>query len=139
MLNRSKLGRHGDKALARKFETADGGYSDTVDNKEEWKSDDWDKDIAVARTAWAFAQEAMAGKRYDILVLDEFTYPLEYGMIDLDPVLASLANRPAALHVVIIGRGASPALVEAADLVTEMRAVKHPLKAGIKAQKGVEF
>jgi cob(I)alamin adenosyltransferase len=104
-----------------------------------WKSDDLKKDTTAARTAWAFAQEAMASRRYDLLVLDEFTYLLTYGMIDIEPVLACLVNRPAVLHVVITGRGAPPALLDAADLVTEMHMVKHPFKVGINAQKGVEF
>lgn len=104
-----------------------------------WKSDDFEKDKAAARAGWQFAQEALASQRYDMVVLDEFTYLLTYGMIDIEPVLAALANRPAALHVVITGRRAPPALLDAADLATEMRVVKHPLKAGVKAQKGVEF
>jgi cob(I)alamin adenosyltransferase len=104
-----------------------------------WKSEDLEKDVAAARTAWVFAQEAMVGKRYDLMVLDEFTYLLSYGMLDVEPVLAFLANRPDGMHVVITGRGAPQALLDAADLVTEMRVVKHPYESGIKAQKGVEF
>jgi cob(I)alamin adenosyltransferase len=73
------------------------------------------------------------------MVLDEFTYLLSYGMLDVEPLLAFLANRPDGMHVVITGRGAPQALLDAADLVTEMRVVKHPYESGIKAQKGVEF
>jgi cob(I)alamin adenosyltransferase len=104
-----------------------------------WKSENLEKDIAAARTAWVFAQEAMVAKRHDLVVLDEFTYLLTYGMLDVEPVLAFLANRADGMHVVITGRGAPQALLDAADLVTEMRVVKHPYKSGIKAQKGVEF
>ena len=104
-----------------------------------WKSEDIEKDRQAAREAWTFALEVMASGRYHTVVLDEFTYLLQYGMVDLQPVLTALANRPAGLHVVITGRGAPKGLVAAADLVTEMRAVKHPLKAGVKAQKGIEF
>lgn len=104
-----------------------------------WKSDDLEKDKAAARAGWQFAQEALASRRYDMVVLDEFTYLLTYGMIDIEPVLATLANRPPALHVVITGRGAPAALLDAADLVTEMQAIKHPYKTGLKAQKGIEF
>ena len=104
-----------------------------------WKSDDMEKDRAAARDAWGFAQAAMVDGRYQLVVLDEFTYLLMYQMIDLKPVIKTLAARPRDLHVVITGRGAPPTLIEAADLVTEMRPVKHPLQQGIKAQKGVEF
>jgi cob(I)alamin adenosyltransferase len=71
--------------------------------------------------------------------LDEFTYLLMFKMVDLEPVMETLAARPKDLHVVVTGRGAPPALIEAADLVTEMRPVKHPLKEGIKARMGIEF
>ncbi len=104
-----------------------------------WRSEDLEKDSEAAREAWEFAKEAMDSKRYQLVVLDEFTYPLIYGMIDLPPVLETLANRPTNLHVVITGRDAPKDLLAAADLVTEMRAVKHPMEAGIKAQKGIEF
>ncbi|MBZ4658092.1 MAG: cob(I)yrinic acid a,c-diamide adenosyltransferase [Desulfacinum sp.] len=104
-----------------------------------WKSENLEKDIAAARAAWAFARKAVNSHRYDVVVLDEFTYLLTYRMLDLEPVLAFLANRVNGVHVVITGRGAPQALLDAADLVTEMRAVRHPYQCGIKAQKGVEF
>jgi cob(I)alamin adenosyltransferase len=104
-----------------------------------WKSEDQQKDIAAARIAWDFAREAMVSRRYGLVVLDEFTYLLTYRMLEVEPVLAFLADRPEGMHVAITGRGAPQALLDAADLVTEMRVVKHPFKAGIKAQKGVEF
>ncbi|BBO82582.1 cob(I)yrinic acid a,c-diamide adenosyltransferase [Desulfosarcina ovata subsp. sediminis] len=104
-----------------------------------WKSDDLEKDRVAARDAWKFAQAAMAGGQYQLVVLDEFTYLLMYGMIDLPSVLETLTKRPEGLHVVVTGRAAPPELIEIADLVTEMQPVKHPLQAGIKAQKGIEF
>ena len=104
-----------------------------------WKSDDIEKDKEAAREAWALAREAMASGRYHLVVLDEFTYLLKYGMLETAPVIETLANRPDDLHVAITGRAAPPELLEAADLVTEMRAVKHPYDAGIQAQKGIEF
>jgi cob(I)alamin adenosyltransferase len=104
-----------------------------------WKSEDLAKDTAAARQAWRFALDAMASQRYHLVVLDEFTYLLKYKMVDLPPVLAALAARPANLHVAVTGRDAPPELLDAADLVTEMRAIKHPLQNGIKAQKGIEF
>ncbi len=104
-----------------------------------WKSEDIEKDREAARHAWRLAQEAIVSNRYHLVVLDEFTYLLMYRMIDLQPVLATLANKPEHLHVAITGRGAPEELSAAADLVTEMRPIKHPFKAGIKAQKGIEF
>jgi len=104
-----------------------------------WKSDDLEKDKSAARTAWQFAQKAMESRKYHIVVLDEFTYLFLYKMIDLKSCLKILANKPENLHVVITGRDAPNELIEVADLVTEMHAVKHPLKKGVKAQKGVEF
>ena len=104
-----------------------------------WKSNDKESDQEMARQAWNFAQEAMASGRYHIVVLDEFTYPLKYKMIDLQPCLRALENKPEHLHVVITGRYAHAELIAAADLVTEMRTLKHPFQSGIRAQRGVEF
>lgn len=104
-----------------------------------WKSEDLEKDKKAARQAWEFAQVAMTSGHYQLVVLDEFTYLLMYKMIDLDEVLKILADKPQQLHVAITGRGAPEKLLAAADLVTEMRVIKHPYKAGIKAQKGIEF
>jgi cob(I)alamin adenosyltransferase len=104
-----------------------------------WKSKDLEKDKAEARRAWQFAQEAIASNRYHLVVLDEFTYLLKYGFIDLQSALVTLANKPADLHVAVTGRDAPKKLLDAADLITEMGAVKHPYKTGIKGQKGIEF
>lgn len=104
-----------------------------------WESDDLEKDKIAARKAWDFAQKSLASGNYDLLVLDEFTYLLAYKIIDLQPVLETLANRPKDLHVVITGRKAPRELIAQADLVTEMKVIKHPFKEGIKAQKGIEF
>lgn len=73
------------------------------------------------------------------MVLDEFTYLLHYGMLTVEPCLVFLARRNPAQHVVITGRYAPESLIAAADLVTEMRVIKHPLKSGVKAQKAIEF
>jgi cob(I)alamin adenosyltransferase len=104
-----------------------------------WKSEDLEKDAQAARQAWDFAKEAMDSGTYRLIVLDEFTYPLTYKMIDIQPVLEALANRPPDLHVAITGRDAAGELLAKADLVTEMREIKHPWQQGIKAQKGIEF
>ena len=104
-----------------------------------WKSENLEEDKAAARRAWDLAKKAMASQKYRLVVLDEFTYLLSYGMIPSDEAIEALKRKPADVHVLITGRGASRELIELADLVTEMQAVKHPLKSGIKAQKGIEF
>jgi len=104
-----------------------------------WKSKDPASDRQAAREGWELARSRIAAGKHHLIILDEFTYALKYGMVDEEEVLAVLRHKPEALHVLITGRDAPPALIELADLVTEMRAVKHPLKAGIKAQKGIEF
>jgi cob(I)alamin adenosyltransferase len=105
-----------------------------------WLSKDMDETIAKARHGWQIAQEKIASGAYDLIVLDEFTYPLHYGWLDTDQVISWLqAHRPADLHLVITGRYAPPALLEYADLATEMNVIKHPYDQGIPAQPGIEF
>jgi len=81
----------------------------------------------------------IAAEEHDLYLLDEFTYPINWGWIDVDEVVETLANRPGHQHVVITGRRADPKLVEVADLVTEMTKVKHPMDVGQKGQKGIEW
>lgn len=105
-----------------------------------WLSKDMDETTARALHGWEIAQEKIASNQYDLIVLDEFTYTLHYGWLDADAVLDWLRlNRPPSLHLVITGRSAPEALIAQADLVTEMRLIKHPYDQGIKAQAGVEF
>ncbi len=105
-----------------------------------WMSKDMDETAAKARHGWRLAQEKIAGGEYDVVLLDEFTYPLVYGWIDVEEVVGWLRDhKPAMTHVIITGRDAPPELVEFADLVTEMRKVKHPFDQGIRAQPGIEF
>lgn len=106
-----------------------------------WKSKDLDQSAALAAHGWKLARERIASGAYDLLVLDEFTYPLHFGWLDTAAVVEWLAeHKPAMLHLVITGRYAPPHLVDAADLVTDMRLVKHPFEdQGIRAQPGVEF
>jgi cob(I)alamin adenosyltransferase len=94
---------------------------------------------AAAADGWAEISRRLAEERHDFYVLDEFTYPLKWGWVDTDEVVATLAARPGTQHVVITGRDAPPRLVEAADLVTEMTKVKHPMDAGRKGQRGIEW
>jgi cob(I)alamin adenosyltransferase len=104
-----------------------------------WLSKDLEQDRALARQCWDLCKQKIASNDYDIVVLDEITYPISYGWLDVDEVIETLRARPADLHVVLTGRDADEKLVEFADLVTEMREVKHPFNAGIKAQPGVDF
>ncbi len=97
------------------------------------------EDIRLAQEAWKAAVEAMHSGQYDMLILDEINYAIYYGMIPLDQVLAGLRERPEQLHVICTGRNARPELIEAADLVSEIKEIKHPYHKGILAQRGVEY
>jgi cob(I)alamin adenosyltransferase len=92
-----------------------------------------------AQRGWERCREAIYSGQYHMVVLDELTYPLNYGWLPLAGVIEALRGRPPGVHVVITGRQAPPELVGLADLVTEMQEVKHPLKKGLKAQPGIEF
>jgi cob(I)alamin adenosyltransferase len=94
---------------------------------------------AEAAEGWAQIKRDLAAQRYGFYVLDEFTYPIHWGWIDVHDVVKTLQGRPGSQHVVITGRYAAPELVEAADLVTEMTKVKHPMEAGRKGQAGIEW
>jgi cob(I)alamin adenosyltransferase len=104
-----------------------------------FKSKDRDADIQAAKEAWALAEQIIGEGRHALIVLDELTYLVNLKMIEEEKILDALIRKPPDVHIVITGRNASRALVEKADLVTEMKEIKHPLKAGIKAQKGIEF
>ena len=88
---------------------------------------------------WAEIKRRIAAERHDLYLLDEFTYPIKWGWVDVDDVAETLAARPGRQHVVITGRDADPRLLEVADLVTEMGKVKHPMDAGQKGQRGIEW
>jgi cob(I)alamin adenosyltransferase len=104
-----------------------------------WESDDLSRDRRAAAAAWETSVSLIAGGRHPFVILDELTYVLNYGFVSVEEVLAQLAARPPHVHVVITGRNAPEALVEAADLVTEMRAVKHPFERGVRAQLGLDY
>jgi cob(I)alamin adenosyltransferase len=93
----------------------------------------------AAREGWAQVRRDLAAQTYRLYVLDEFAYPMHWGWVDTDEVLAVLRDRPGAQHVVITGRNAPPALIDAADLVTDMSKVKHPMDVGQKGQRGIEW
>ncbi|MCW2806400.1 MAG: cobO [Marmoricola sp.] len=92
-----------------------------------------------AAEGWAEIKRRLAGETHDMLVLDEFTYPMEWGWVDVDDVVETLANRPGRQYVVVTGRRAHPRLIEVADLVTEMTKVKHQMDRGQKGQRGIEW
>ena len=104
-----------------------------------WETQDRARDVAAAEAAWGVVKEMMADPAIRLLVLDELNVALRYDYLDLAEVVAVLRARRADLHVVVTGRNAKPELIEAADLVTEMGAVKHHFAAGVKAQEGIEF
>jgi iron complex outermembrane receptor protein len=104
-----------------------------------WETQDRRRDIALARGAWEQAISLLEDPQYQLVVLDELNIVLKYAYVPLDEVLDTLRRKREDLHVIVTGRPAKDELVDLADLVTEMRLVKHPYKSGIKAQKGIEF
>jgi cob(I)alamin adenosyltransferase len=98
-----------------------------------------DDHAAAAADGWAEVARRLSLQRHDFYLLDEFTYPLKWGWVDVDDVVATLTGRPGTQHVVITGRDAPRQLLDAADLVTEMTKVKHPMDYGRKGQKGIEW
>lgn len=104
-----------------------------------WETQDRNRDIAACVRAWDVVRTALSRDDVGLVVLDELNIALRYDYLPLETVLEDLGARPAMQHVVITGRNAPAALVEAADLVTEMTLVKHHFKAGVKAQEGIEF
>ncbi len=104
-----------------------------------WNTQDRDRDIASARTAWDRAVALVRDPAFDLVILDELNVVLRHGYLPLDEVLGELRRRRPMLHVAVTGRNAPDELVEIADLVTEMKLVKHPYRSGVKAQKGIEF
>jgi cob(I)alamin adenosyltransferase len=104
-----------------------------------WDTQDRARDIAAARAAWELAMQMIADPSYRLVLLDELNIVLRYGYLSVEEVMAALKAKPRDLHIVVTGRNAPAELTEAADLVTEMTLVKHPFRAGVKAQAGIEF
>ncbi len=132
------------KALGRLHdETGEGGAVEWHKMGEGWswtrKQGTEDDHAAAALEGWQEIRRRIEAERHGFYVLDEFTYPLHWGWIDVDEVVETLANRPGHQHVVITGRYAPQKLVDAADLVVEMTKVKHPMDAGQKGQRGIEW
>jgi cob(I)alamin adenosyltransferase len=104
-----------------------------------WETQDRERDISMARRAWAAARDFLRDPAYGMVILDELSVAVHHEYLSLEEILEVIEQRPLMQHVVITGRGAKPALIERADLVSEMKMIKHPFRTGIKAQKGVEF
>ncbi len=104
-----------------------------------WDTQDLERDTETAQRGWIVVQKMLQDESIDFVVLDELTYPIKFGWLDLTTVISDLDNRPFMQHVVITGRGAPKALCEVADTVTEMADTKHAFRAGIIAQKGIDL
>ncbi|MFI7119573.1 cob(I)yrinic acid a,c-diamide adenosyltransferase [Amycolatopsis sp. NPDC049868] len=132
------------RALGKLHEdTGQGGAVEWHKMGEGWswarKSGSEEDHAANAREGWAEIKRRLAAETHDFYVLDEFSYLLKWGWLEVDDVVSTLTERPGHQHVVITGRYAPPELIEAADLVTEMTKVKHPMDAGQKGQRGIEW
>lgn len=138
----------GEEAVMRRLgelhdDTGEGGPVEWHKMGEGWswsRKKGTEKDHAVAAAeGWQEIKRRLENEVHDFYVLDEFTYPIKWGWIDVDDVVETLKNRPGRQHVVMTGRDADPKLVEVADLVTEMTKIKHPMDVGRKGQKGIEW
>jgi cob(I)alamin adenosyltransferase len=135
---KSRNDRYGEHVSAEKL----GIEVHTMGDGFTWDTKNPEQDRKTARETWELCVAKMRSREYDLLVFDELVYVLSYGMLPLEEVLAefkSIRLDQPALHIVVTGRDAPPELIEAADLVTEMREIKHPFQAGIRAQQGIEF
>ncbi len=135
---KSRNDRYGEHESAEKL----GIEVHTMGDGFTWDTKNPEQDRATAQETWDLCVEKMRSGDYDLLVFDELVYVLSYDFLPVDQVLDEIravrVSQPA-LHIVLTGRDAPPALVEAADLVTEMKDIKHPFNAGIRAQQGIEF
>jgi cob(I)alamin adenosyltransferase len=135
---KSKTDRYGEHESCEKL----GIEVHTMGDGFTWDTNDPAQDIKTSEQTWALCVEKMRSEEYDLLVFDELVYVLDYKFLDETKVLAEIKavrEKQPHLHIIVTGRNASPGLIEAADLVTEMTEVKHPFYAGIFAQQGVEF
>jgi len=104
-----------------------------------WISRDLEESADKAREGWAEVKRRIESERYEFLLLDELTYAIKYGWIPEEEIVSTLRDRPGFQHVVVTGRDAPQGLIDAADLVSEVVKVKHPMDAGIRAQQGIEW
>ncbi len=135
---KSKNDRYGEHESAEKL----GIEVHTMGDGFTWDTNDKTQDIKTSEETWALCVEKMRSEKYDLLVFDEIVYVLDYKFLDLQKVLdeiKAVREKQPELHIVLTGRNAPPELIQAADLVTEMKEIKHPFHAGIFAQQGIEF
>ncbi len=126
-----------ERAVLSRFETVD---FQTLGDGFTWLTQNRAQDIATAERAWTEVERMIQDPRYDLIILDELNVVLNYGYLDLTRVLAMLSNRRPELHIAVTGRNAPAALMELADLVSEIRCVKHPYREqGVRAQRGIEY
>lgn len=104
-----------------------------------WETQSTETDLAAAKVAWQRSKEMLSDETLDIVLLDEMTYMVKYGYIELDEIIEALNNRPKMQHVLITGRACHRRLIELADTVSEVQPIKHAFKAGVKAQKGLDW
>jgi cob(I)alamin adenosyltransferase len=125
----------GEEAVARRL----GVEWWTIGDGFTWESDDLDRSAAIARQAWEAAEAALRGGEYDMVVLDEVTYPITYGWVDGEHVYAAIRERSPRTNVFATGRNATDELIALADTVTEMVKVKHAYESGVRAKRGIDF
>jgi cob(I)alamin adenosyltransferase len=104
-----------------------------------FEGEDKQPHIDKAQEGWNFAKNAITSGRYDMIILDEINYAIHYGFLEVGEVVSFLKNKPESLHIILTGRNANPQLLDIADLVTEMKEIKHHYKSGTRAQKGIEY
>lgn len=104
-----------------------------------WETKDRERDTEIAHRAWEACREAIEKNEHDLLIFDEINNAIAYGYLEVDVVIEALKKKPKDMHIILTGRDAAPELIDAADLVTEMRKIKHPFDKGIYAQRGIEY
>ena len=104
-----------------------------------WDSEDMDESEAIAREAWDEAAAQISSAGYDLVILDEITYPINWGWVDLQEVISVLDRRPLKVNVIVTGRDAPPELIDIADTVTEMKKIKHAYDKGVMARRGIDY
>jgi cob(I)alamin adenosyltransferase len=104
-----------------------------------WDSESMDESEAIAREGWDTAKSRISSDEYDLLILDEITYPINWGWIEMDDVRDAITSRPARLNLILTGRDAPPALIELAHTVTDMKKVKHAFDSGVMARRGIDY
>lgn len=104
-----------------------------------WKTKNFKQDVKTAKRTWEKCRELLHDKEHQLVIFDEINYVLKYNFLDADEVVREIKRKPPLKHVILTGNGAPDSLIEAADLVTEMKCIKHPYQSGIKAQPGIEY